>query len=189
VTQKSGDTIFCPPIGHRQDRGDYQESWQPVNITEAQLKEAQSMAAKVTKELGGAGLWGVEFFLTENEVYFSELSPRPHDTGMVTLAGTQPLNEFELHLRAVLGLPIPLQPLLRAGASAVILAEKHIENPTYVGIDKAMKTTDSDLRIFGKPSAHEHRRMGVALVYAPVDTDMKALRSKAIDMASKVKVK
>lgn len=106
VTQKNGKTLFCPPIGHRQERGDYQESWQPAEISEVQLKEAQRMAGAVTKELTGSGIWGVEFFLTEDQVYFSELSPRPHDTGMVTLAGTQNFNEFELHIRAILGIPI-----------------------------------------------------------------------------------
>src|SRR4051812_29560448 len=122
VTQKSGNTLFCPPIGHRQERGDYQESWQPCAISPADLKDAHDMAAKVTKALTGSGLWGVEFFLTANGVYFSELSPRPHDTGMVTLAGTQNLSEFELHARAILGLPIPEITLERAGASAVVLA-------------------------------------------------------------------
>ena len=107
VSQKEGETMFCPPIGHRQERGDYQESWQEADVNPALLKQAQDMAAKVCKALGGAGLWGVEFFLGKDEVYFSELSPRPHDTGMVTLSGSQNFNEFELHLRAVLGLDIP----------------------------------------------------------------------------------
>ncbi|HNR16664.1 MAG TPA: formate-dependent phosphoribosylglycinamide formyltransferase, partial [Chitinophagaceae bacterium] len=122
VTQKNGTTLFCPPIGHRQERGDYQESWQPVAISESDYTDACTMAEKVTTALTGAGLWGVEFFLTDNGVYFSELSPRPHDTGMVTLAGTQNLSEFELHARTILGLPIPEIKLERAGASAVVLA-------------------------------------------------------------------
>lgn len=122
VTQKNGKTLFCPPIGHRQERGDYQESWQPCAISPEHLAEAQMMADKVTRALTGFGIWGVEFFLAEEGVYFSELSPRPHDTGMVTLAGTQNFNEFELHLRAVLGLEIPEITLERAGASAVVLA-------------------------------------------------------------------
>ena len=124
VTQKNGVTLFCPPIGHRQERGDYQESWQPCAISDADLKEAQNIADKVTRALTGAGIWGVEFFLAKDGVYFSELSPRPHDTGMVTLAGTQNLSEFELHARAVLGLPIPQIELLKVGASAVVLAHK-----------------------------------------------------------------
>lgn len=115
VTQKNGNTLFCPPIGHRQERGDYQESWQPCAISDADLKDAQDMAAKVTNALTGAGIWGVEFFVTDKGVYFSELSPRPHDTGMVTLAGTQNLSEFELHARAILGMPIPEITLERAG--------------------------------------------------------------------------
>ena len=107
VTQKNGETLFCPPIGHRQERGDYQESWQPMPMEKTHLEEAQKMAADVTKALGGAGIWGVEFFITDDGAYFSELSPRPHDTGMVTLAGTRNLSEFELHARAILGFPIP----------------------------------------------------------------------------------
>ena len=121
VTQKNGPTLFCPPIGHVQKGGDYRESFQPAHIDPAHLKEAQEMAEKVTRALTGAGLWGVEFFLShENGVYFSELSPRPHDTGMVTLAGTQNLNEFELHLRAVLGLPIPNIKQERIGAEQYV---------------------------------------------------------------------
>jgi phosphoribosylglycinamide formyltransferase 2 len=120
VTQKEGPTLFCPPIGHRQERGDYIESWQPCVISASDLKDAQEMAAKVTHALGGAGIWGVEFFLTHQGVYFSELSPRPHDTGMVTLANSQNFNEFELHARAILGLNIPHIKLEKAAASAVI---------------------------------------------------------------------
>jgi phosphoribosylglycinamide formyltransferase 2 len=116
VTQQNGPTLFCAPIGHRQERGDYQESWQPCAISEAHLQEAQHMAKLVTENLGGAGIWGVEFFLAKDGVYFSELSPRPHDTGLVTLAGTQNLNEFELHARAVLGLPIVEIEQLKCGA-------------------------------------------------------------------------
>lgn len=190
ITQKEDKTLFCAPIGHRQERGDYQESWQPVaGISDEDLKEAQRMARLVTAELGGAGLWGVEFFLANDGVYFSELSPRPHDTGMVTLAGTQNLTQFELHLRAVLGLPIPEIKLLRAGASAVILGSKNIDNPSYVGIDKALKEKGSDVRIFGKPAAHLHRRMGVALFSDSLDADMKGIREQAKSAADKVKIK
>jgi phosphoribosylglycinamide formyltransferase 2 len=134
VTQKNGETLFCPPIGHRQERGDYQESWQPAEIKQEHLKEAQEIAAKVTRALTGAGIWGVEFFLADDGVYFSELSPRPHDTGMVTLAGTQNFSEFELHARAVLGLPISEITLERAGASAVILATAEGSAPKYSGL-------------------------------------------------------
>ena len=166
VTQKNGPTLFCPPIGHRQERGDYQESWQPAIISPEHLIEAQHIAEQVTASLTGAGIWGVEFFLSDkNGVYFSELSPRPHDTGMVTLAGTQNLNEFELHARAILGLPIPEIELLKAGASAVILANDNSDNFYFEGIEDALKEPRTDIKIFGKPTTRPYRRMGVALVY------------------------
>jgi phosphoribosylglycinamide formyltransferase 2 len=164
VVQNNNPTLFCAPIGHRQERGDYQESWQPALISDKDLYEAQDMAEQVTEALGGAGLFGVEFFLTDDGVYFSELSPRPHDTGMVTLAGTQNFNEFELHLRAILSLPIFEITLEKAGASAVILASENSVNPTYSGIEKIAALPKTDFRIFGKPSSRPYRRMGVALV-------------------------
>ncbi len=179
VTQNNGPTLFCPPIGHRQERGDYQESWQPVAISEEALAHACNMAAKVTAALTGAGIWGVEFFLSNNGVYFSELSPRPHDTGMVTLAGTQNLSQFELHARAILGLPIPSITLERAGATAVILADKTSDEFYITGIEKALEVAQTDVRIFGKPSTRPYRRMGVALAYDHTDADMDALRKKA----------
>jgi phosphoribosylglycinamide formyltransferase 2 len=189
VTQKNGDTLFCAPIGHRQERGDYQESWQPAEVKESDLKDAQEMAAKVTKALGGAGIWGVEFFLAANGVYFSELSPRPHDTGMVTLAQTQNLNEFELHARAILGLPIPQIELLNFGVSAVILANQSAENyPVFSGVEDALSEAKCDIRLFGKPTTRKHRRMGVSLVYDKIGSDMKQLREKAFRLASKVAV-
>jgi phosphoribosylglycinamide formyltransferase 2 len=173
VTQQNGPTLFCAPIGHRQERGDYMESWQPCAISDEQLQEAQRMAAAVTEALTGAGIWGVEFFLAEDGVYFSELSPRPHDTGMVTLAGTQNLNEFELHARAVLGLPIPEIELLKAGASSVILATEESKTaPSFSGIADAVSTRKTDIRIFGKPSTRVHRRMAVALAYDELGTDV-----------------
>lgn len=179
VTQKNGDTLFCPPIGHRQERGDYQESWQPVAISEADYQDACVMAKKVTAALTGAGLWGVEFFLTDQGVYFSELSPRPHDTGMVTLAGTQNLSEFELHARAILGLPIPGIKLERAGASAVLLANKSAASFEIRGIEKALEQANTNVRIFGKPSTRPYRRMGVTLVYDKPGADINELRKKA----------
>lgn len=189
VTQNNGPTLFCPPIGHRQERGDYQESWQPCAISPADLKEAEDMAAKVTEALSGAGIWGVEFFIANDGVYFSELSPRPHDTGMVTLAGTQNLSEFELHARTILGLPIPEITQDRAGVSAVILATKESSNtPTFTGIEEAIKEPQTDIRIFGKPTTRPYRRMGVTLAYDKVDTDMDALRKKAAEAAKKVTV-
>lgn len=190
VTQKNGETLFCPPIGHRQERGDYQESWQPASISVDQLSIAQSMAERVTKALTGFGIWGVEFFLGKDEVYFSELSPRPHDTGMVTLAGTQNFNEFELHLRAILGLPINEITLERAGASAVILSENEIsQNPAYSGIEKALSFKNSDVKIFGKPSARVYRRMGVALTWGEKNESTGELRQKAKSIAGKIKIK
>jgi|SRR6185312_5203410 len=188
VTQKNGPTLFCPPIGHRQERGDYMESWQPCMIEEWDLKDAQEMAEKVTTSLTGAGIWGVEFFLAEDGVYFSELSPRPHDTGMVTLAGTQNLSEFELHARAILGLPIPEITLERTGASAVILASEEGKLPTYTGIEDLLKEHKSDLRIFNKPTTRPYRRMAVALAYDKAGTDIDEVKKRAIDLASKVKV-
>ena len=188
VTQKNGMTLFCPPIGHRQERGDYQESWQPCVISDVHLKEAQDIAEKVTRSLTGAGIWGVEFFLADDGLYFSELSPRPHDTGMVTLAGTQNLTEFELHARAVLGMPIPEITLMHAGASAVVLADKAGTHPQYKGVEEAVREPRTDIRIFGKPTTRPYRRMAVALVYDQVDSDIQAVREKAISNAAKVKV-
>ena len=179
VTQKNGHTLFCPPIGHRQERGDYQESWQPVAISEKDYNDACDIAEKVTSALTGAGIWGVEFFLTDNGVYFSELSPRPHDTGMVTLAGTQNLSQFALHARAILGLSIPTIQLQRAGASAVILANKTAETFTITGLEKALLQPNTDVRIFGKPSTRPYRRMGVALVNGTAGIDINELREKA----------
>lgn len=190
VTQKNGPTRFCAPIGHVQKGGDYRESFQPAPIRPDHLAEAQEMAAKVTEALTGAGIWGVEFFLSnENGVYFSELSPRPHDTGMVTLAGTQCLNEFELHARAVLGLPIPEIEQYRIGASAVILSPiASQEQPRYRGIEEAVAEPDTDIRIFGKPYTKVNRRMGVVVCNAPNGSDMDALRDKCKAAAAKVEV-
>jgi len=185
VKQHNGPTLFLNPIGHVQERGDYQESWMPAKISPAQLKSAQRMAKKVTDRLGGAGLFGVEFFITKKDVYFSELSPRPHDTGMVTLI-SQDLSEFDLHARAILGLPIPKIHYYGASASAVILAQQDSENtPSYQGLEKALKLKDIDVRIFAKPSTRKYRRMGVSLARAK-NTD--AARKLAKKAASLVKV-
>ncbi len=185
VTQKNGPTLFCPPIGHRQERGDYMESWMPHTVKPALLKKAQEMAAQVTAALTGAGIWGVEFFLTSDDVYFSELSPRPHDTGMVTLAGTTNLNEFELHARAVLGYPIPHITLDRAGASAVVLASgNETVPPVFGGLEAVLATPHTDVRIFGKPTTRRYRRMGVALAYGAPDTDIDVLRALATSTAA-----
>jgi phosphoribosylglycinamide formyltransferase 2 len=187
VTQKNGETLFCPPIGHHQERGDYQESWQPQAMNTDHLEEAKSMAAAVTKALGGAGIWGVEFFITKEGAYFSELSPRPHDTGMVTLAGTQNFSEFDLHARAVLALPIPEIVSVRNGASAVVLATKESnDTPVFTGLEKAASYSNSDFRVFGKPSTRPYRRMAVALTYGMESTT--ELVEKAKSMAAEIKV-
>ena len=188
VTQKEGETLFCAPIGHRQERGDYQESWQPCAMDDAQLEEAQEMARKVTQALGGAGIWGIEFFLGHDAVYFSELSPRPHDTGMVTLAGTQNFNEFELHARALLGLNIPAIELRYPGVSAVVLAEKE-GVPVYSGMELAATQPQSDFKIFGKPTTRPYRRMAVALAYDRTGKEtMDAMRERAANIAAMIKV-
>ena len=188
VRHRDGVT-FCPPIGHRQERGDYQESWQPCAVSDDDLNDARDMADKVTAALGGAGIWGIEFFLGKDGVYFSELSPRPHDTGMVTLAGTQNLSEFELHARTILGLPIPEITLERAGVSAVILASRESkEAPRFSGLAKALEYPRSDVRLFGKPTTRPYRRMGVALTYDEPGANVDALRKKGREIADCITV-
>lgn len=187
VTQKNAPTIFCPPIGHVQKSGDYRESWQPFYLPDEALSQAQYMANEVTKALEGYGIWGVEFFLTkQGEVIFSELSPRPHDTGMVTLGHTTNLNEFELHLRAIMGWPIPAIHLEHNGCSAVILSKENADHePTY-HLMEALKEDCTRVRIFGKPDQHVNRRMGVMLCYGSLDSDTNALRDKAKRLAATV---
>lgn len=187
VTQKNGPTLFCPPIGHIQKGGDYRESWQPYSIKDEQLDMAKRMAAKVTSALTGFGIWGVEFFLTkQGEVIFSELSPRPHDTGMVTLSHSTNLNEFELHFRAVMGLPIPAIHLEHAGASAVVLSAVESNEPLEYNLTDVCNADRSRVRVFNKPIAHVGRRMGVVLCYDNVNCDMDALRDKAKRLAKTV---
>ena len=187
LTQNNNNTLFCPPIGHRQERGDYQESWQPMKMEDSHLKTAQEMADKITKALGGSGIWGVEFFIKNDTVYFSELSPRPHDTGMVTLAGTQNFSEFELHARAILGIPITSIPLIQNGASAVVLAKDNNTNyPIISGLEEAAKFKNTDFKIFGKPNTRKYRRMAVSLAFGKEDTSI--LIQKAKKVASKIKV-
>ncbi len=188
VKQQNGPTLFCRPISHRQENGDYRESWQPAAISEADEKEAQRMAAKVTDALGGAGIFGVEFFICADGVVFSELSPRPHDTGMVTLAGTQNLTEFELHARAVLGLPIPRIDFIRPGASAVILSTIETDKPDFVGVENVLLDPLADIRIFGKPVAHPTRRMGVVVAWDQPGTDPAQIKQRARSLADKVSV-
>ena len=190
VTQKNGPTLFCAPVGHVQKGGDYRESFQPRAMKPEHLKVAQQMAEKVTAALTGAGIWGVEFFVSEKDgVIFSELSPRPHDTGMVTLAGTQNLSEFELHCRAVLGLPIPEITQERQGASAVILSPVETTNPQYDGMEDVCAAQRTYLRIFGKPEAHVGRRMGVVVCWDDKSASQEALRDKCKGLAAKVVVR
>ena len=169
TVRHAGGISFCPPIGHRQERGDYRESWQPAAMSAAALAIAQDMAAKVVMALQGGGrgwgLYGVEFFVKGDEVIFSELSPRPHDTGMVTLV-SQDLTEFDLHARAILGLPVPDSIAARPAASAVILADRDSDAFAFEGLADAMASGDTDVRIFGKPVTRPYRRMGVALARA-----------------------
>tara|TARA_B110000003_G_scaffold82578_1_gene84323 strand:- start:312 stop:1502 length:1191 start_codon:yes stop_codon:yes gene_type:complete len=187
LTQNNNNTLFCPPIGHRQERGDYQESWQPMKMEDSHLKTSQEMADKITKALGGSGIWGVEFFIKDDTVYFSELSPRPHDTGMVTLARTQNFSEFELHTRAILGIPITSIPLVQNGASAVVLAQDNNANhPIMSGLEEAAKFKNTDFKIFGKPNTRKYRRMAVTLAFGKEDTSI--LIQKAKKVASKIKV-
>ena len=162
IREKDGSILFCPPIGHEQSNGDYQLSWQPAEIKPSHLEKAQNMSEKIIKNLKGQGIFGIEFFIKDDEVIFSELSPRPHDTGLVTLI-SQNISEFELHLRAVLGLPIIEITNQQPAASKVILASEDCKNVAYLGLEKAMSKKNSKVLLFGKPNAKKGRRMGVAL--------------------------
>ena len=165
IRQSNSSTIFCPPIGHKQEQGDYIESWQPENINQDLLAKAKDISEKITKDLGGNGLFGVEFFITKDDIIFSELSPRPHDTGMVTMY-TQNLSEFDLHVRAILSFPINNVSMLREGYSTVIKAngfeDKNFDYK-FSGLEKALELGDVDIRLFGKPKAWNNRRLGVIL--------------------------
>lgn len=182
VTTQQG-TLFCPPIGHRQEHGDYRESWQPRDMDPEALNKAREMAGLVTEALGGYGIWGVEFFVSGREVWFSELSPRPHDTGMVTLAGTQNLNEFELHARAFLGLPIPEIRLEKAGVSVALLADRHARQFLFSGLDKLLGLPGTEIRLFGKPLTRPNRRMGVFLLSRDITEDASTLVSEAVRLS------
>ncbi|MFQ5607904.1 MAG: formate-dependent phosphoribosylglycinamide formyltransferase [Candidatus Zixiibacteriota bacterium] len=184
VKQRAADTLFVRPIGHRQERGDYQESWIPARMAPERLAEAERMAKRITDHLGGAGIFGVEFFVTDSEVIFSELSPRPHDTGMVTMV-SQNLSEFDLHARAILGLPIPHIDYYGPAASAVILADREAEAFRFEGIDSALGRANTTVRIFGKPTTRMYRRMGVALARAE---DVDSARELARETANSVRI-
>ncbi|MGD8418180.1 MAG: formate-dependent phosphoribosylglycinamide formyltransferase [Pseudomonadales bacterium] len=175
VRHRNG-TSFCEPIGHRQERGDYRESWQPQPMSDAALSQARSIAARVTEALGGWGLFGVEFFVKGDRVYFSEVSPRPHDTGMVTLI-SQDLSEFALHARAILGLPVPNIRSRGPAASAVLLVEGDSASVRYAGLEEALRAPDTQIRLFGKPEVRGERRMGVALALG-ADLDEAVAKAK-----------
>jgi phosphoribosylglycinamide formyltransferase 2 len=178
------ETHFCEPIGHVQEHGDYRESWQPQAMTDAALALSQDIATKVTTEIGGLGLFGVELFIQGDEVWFSEVSPRPHDTGMVTMI-TQAQTEFDLHARAILGLPVNTA-LQKTGASAVILGGINAVGVVYEGLAEALSVPDSEVRLFGKPEAFINRRMGVALASS---TTVDEARVKAVQAANCIVVK
>lgn len=175
---------YCQPIGHRQENGDYRESWQPQPMSANALSLAKDIATKITEALGGYGLFGVELFVKGDQVWFSEVSPRPHDTGMVTLI-SQNLSEFALHARAILGLPIPLIEQYGASASAVLIANGDSDTVTFSNLDKVLSEADTDLRLFGKPEVKGIRRMGVALAKAP--TVEKAVE-KAVNAIKQLKI-
>lgn len=184
TVRHAGGTSFCLPIGHRQENGDYQESWQPQPMSEAALEKAQQVAEAVTSALGGYGIFGVELFIRGDEVLFSEVSPRPHDTGMVTMI-SQDLSEFALHARAILGLPIPSIAFHGPSASSVILAHGTSISTVYGNLDTALKEPDTQIRLFGKPEVKGHRRMGVALAR---DTSVETARDKAHRVSAAVTI-
>ncbi len=184
TVRHAGGTSFCEPIGHRQEDGDYRESWQPQSMRPKALQEAQRIAGLVSGNLGGRGIFGMEFFVKGDQVWFSEVSPRPHDTGLVTLI-SQDLSEFALHARALLGLPIPVIRQFGPSASAVILPHGDSDGPLYRHVDAALKEPDTMLRLFGKPEMRGHRRMGVALAR---DGDIESAKAKALRAAAAVAV-
>ncbi len=184
VRKENGENIFCEPIGHEQFKGDYQCSWQPMELEQFLVDEAKNITNLILNNLNGSGIYGVEFFVKENEIIFSELSPRPHDTGMVTLV-SQNLNEFELHLRAFLNLPIPKITLLRPSASRVILSNEECTNPSYTGLNESLEVENTKVLIFGKPTAKKGRRMGVVL---SSNDDINIARKNADNSALKIKV-
>ena len=184
VRKENGENVFCEPIGHEQFKGDYQCSWQPMELDQFLIDDAKKITNLILNNLNGAGIYGVEFFVKGNEIIFSELSPRPHDTGMVTLV-SQNLNEFELHLRAFLNLPIPKITLLKPSASRVILSHEEFTNPSYTGLTESLEVEDTKVLIFGKPIAKKGRRMGVVL---SSNDDINIARENADKSAHRVQV-
>ncbi len=184
VRKENGENIFCEPIGHEQYKGDYQCSWQPMDLNQFLLYEAKNITTKILNNLNGSGIYGVEFFVKDNEIIFSELSPRPHDTGMVTLV-SQNLNEFELHLRAFLNLPIPKISILKPSASRVLLSNAKFPNPLFSGLNEALEIENTKVLIFGKPTSKKGRRMGVVL---SSNDDINVARVNADTAASMIKI-
>tara|TARA_B100000941_G_scaffold232401_1_gene174867 strand:+ start:117 stop:1292 length:1176 start_codon:yes stop_codon:yes gene_type:complete len=185
VRNANGENVFCEPIGHEQYKGDYQCSWQPLKMNQFLINEAKNITNKILNNLNGAGIYGVEFFVRGNEIIFSELSPRPHDTGMVTLV-SQNLNEFELHLRAFLNLPIPNITILKPSATRVILSSEESINPSYNGLNEALEFENTKVLIFGKPISKKGRRMGLVL---SSNDDINLARENADKAALKIKLK
>ena len=184
VRKDSGENVFCDPIGHEQYKGDYQCSWQPLEMNQSLINEARNITNKILNNLNGSGIYGVEFFVRGKEVIFSELSPRPHDTGMVTLV-SQNLNEFELHLRAFLNLPIPRISLIKPSATRVIISDKESNNPSYTGLNEALEVENTKVLIFGKPTSKKGRRMGVVL---SSDEELNIARKNAEKSALQIKI-
>ena len=184
VRKENGEILFCEPIGHEQFKGDYQCSWQPMELNQILIDDAKDITTLILNNLNGSGIYGVEFFVKGNEIIFSELSPRPHDTGMVTLV-SQNLNEFELHLRAILNLPIPKITILKPSASRVILADEEFNNPSCTGLNEALEIEDTKVLIFGKPTSKKGRRMGVVL---SSNVDINVARENADNAALKINI-
>ena len=184
VRKDCGENVFCEPIGHEQYKGDYQCSWQPLDMNQSLINEARNITNQILNNLNGSGIYGVEFFVRGNEVIFSELSPRPHDTGMVTLV-SQNINEFELHLRAFLNLPIPRITLIKPSATRVIISDKESNNPSYTGLNEALEVENTKVLIFGKPTSKKGRRMGVVL---SSDEELNIARKNAEKSALKIKI-
>ena len=184
MRKENGENVFCLPIGHIQSKGDYQSSWQPLEMNPSLINEAKKMTKLILNNLNGPGIYGVEFFVKGNEVIFSELSPRPHDTGMVTLV-SQNINEFELHLRAFLNLPIPKITIIKPSATRVILSEKEAINPRYTGLNEALNLENTKVLFFGKTTAKKGRRMGVVLAS---NNDLNLARQNADEASLMIKV-
>lgn len=186
ITQKFGSTLFCPAIGQRQKLGQYKESWQPIAISEIHLSEAERIAKLITQNLGGSGIWGFEYFISDGNLYFSGIAPRPHDNGIVTLINTQNANIFELHLKAILGIPISEIKLEKSGASSIIYAKEKLEHYNVYGLEHSSLIPNSEVILFGKADSIQNRKMGVALVSGNSGFDIEILKSDAKKLAERI---